>query len=301
MLKQAANLDRVFQALADPGRRTMVNRLTEGSASVSELAKPLSMSLAAVLQHVQVLEASGLIHSQKVGRTRTCSINASALRSAECWLSERRSIVERRLDRLGEYLADTADMADSPDRPGSRPTRPRAPKAISQSQSTRGEPMTMRSVIHDTFTIERTYPATQSRVFAAFASVEAKNAWGDTGDLEPADEDAGEEFDFRVGGRERFSHKWEGNNYRYDALYYDIVCDQRIVYSYEMYANDVRISVSIATIEFEKSGAGTALTYTEQGAYLDGIDGPEAPELRKGGTTEMLDNLTGYLQSQAAT
>jgi hypothetical protein len=69
------------------------------------------------------------------------------------------------------------------------------------------------------------------------------------------------------------------------------------VYSYEMYANDARISVSVTTIEFAKSGDGTALTYIEQGAYLDGID---QPELRKEGTTEMLDNLTGYLQSQAA-
>jgi uncharacterized protein YndB with AHSA1/START domain len=161
--------------------------------------------------------------------------------------------------------------------------------------------MTARSVIHDTFTIERTYPATPSRVFAAFSSAEAKDTWGDTGDLEPADGAAGAaEFDFRVGGRERFGHKWQGNTYRYDAMYYDIVPDQRIVYSYEMYANDARISVSVTTIEFAKSGDGTALTYTEQGAYLDGIDGPDAPELRKEGTTEMLDNLTGYLQRQAA-
>ncbi len=160
--------------------------------------------------------------------------------------------------------------------------------------------MTARSVIHDTFVIERTYPATPSRVFAAFASAEAKNSWGDTGDLEPAGEqDAGAtEFDFRVGGQERFSHKWQGTTYRYGAIYYDIVPDQRLVYSYEMYADDVRISVSVATIEFAKSSDGTALTWTEQGAYLDGIDGAEAPALRMGGTAEMLDLLTGYLQRQ---
>ena len=161
--------------------------------------------------------------------------------------------------------------------------------------------MTGHSVIHDTFTIERTYPAAPSRVFAAFASAEAKNIWGDTGDLEPAEGDAGVcEFDFRPGGRERFSHKWQGTNFRYDALYYDIVPDQRIVYCYEMYADGARISVSVTTIEFVKMGDGTALTYTEQGAFLDGIDGPEAPALRKGGTAEMLDNLTAYLQSQPA-
>jgi len=160
--------------------------------------------------------------------------------------------------------------------------------------------MTARSVIHDTFTIERTYPAAPSRVFAAFASAEAKNTWGDTGDLEPADGDAGvAEFDFRVGGRERHGFTWSGTTYRYDALYYDIVPDHRIVYSYEMYANNTRISVSVTTIEFAMSGDGTALIFTEQGAYLDGIDGADAPNLRKEGTMEMLDNLTGYLQSQA--
>jgi uncharacterized protein YndB with AHSA1/START domain len=158
--------------------------------------------------------------------------------------------------------------------------------------------MTARSVIHDTFTIERIYPAAPSRVFAAFASEEAKSTWGDTGDLEPADGPA--EFDFRVGGRERFSHTWQGTTYRYDALYYDIVPDQRIIYSYEMYADDARISVSVTTIEFAKSGDGTALTYTEQGAYLDGIDGPGAAALRREGTAEMLGNLTGYLRAQAA-
>jgi uncharacterized protein YndB with AHSA1/START domain len=163
--------------------------------------------------------------------------------------------------------------------------------------------MSTRSVIHDTFVIERTYPATPSRVFAAFASAEAKNNWGDTGDLEPADEQhtGPAEFDFRVGGREHFSHKWQGTTYRYDAVYYDIVPDQRLVYCYEMYADDVRISVSVATIEFAKSADGTALTWTEQGSYLDGIDGAEAPALRRGGTTEMLDGLASYLQRQAAT
>jgi DNA-binding transcriptional ArsR family regulator len=106
MLDQTADLDRVFQALADPGRRVMVERLSQGPASVSELARPLDMSLAAVLQHVQVLEASGLVRSQKTGRTRTCSINPTALRSAEQWISGRRALWERRLDRLGEYLQD---------------------------------------------------------------------------------------------------------------------------------------------------------------------------------------------------
>ena len=103
------DLDRVFRALADPGRRRILERLSQGPASVSEVGKPLSMSLAAVLQHVQILEASGLVRSRKLGRTRTCSLNAAALRPAESWISERRTFTERRLDRLGEYLAATAD------------------------------------------------------------------------------------------------------------------------------------------------------------------------------------------------
>jgi DNA-binding transcriptional ArsR family regulator len=106
MLNQTADLDRVFQALADPGRRLMVERLSLGPASVSELARPLTMSLAAVVQHVQVLEACGLVRSEKIGRTRTCNINPAALRSAEHWITERRTSWERRLDRLGDYLAD---------------------------------------------------------------------------------------------------------------------------------------------------------------------------------------------------
>ncbi|HUZ55511.1 MAG TPA: metalloregulator ArsR/SmtB family transcription factor [Streptosporangiaceae bacterium] len=120
MLDQVADLDRVFQALADPGRRLMVERLSQGPASVSELGRPLAMSLAGVVQHVQVLEASGLILSQKVGRTRTCSINPAALQSAESWISARRALCGRHLDRLGDYLADTADS------PGTHPAGPRS-------------------------------------------------------------------------------------------------------------------------------------------------------------------------------
>jgi len=116
MLNQVADLDRVFQALADPGRRLMVERLSRGPASVSELGQPLAMSLAAVVQHVQVLEASGLVRTQKVGRTRTCRIEPAALRSAEAWIAERRTLWERRLDRLGEYLA-SPESADSPEPP----------------------------------------------------------------------------------------------------------------------------------------------------------------------------------------
>jgi DNA-binding transcriptional ArsR family regulator len=95
----------MFQALADSTRRVMVERLSRGPASVGELAEPLTMSLPAVLQHLQVLEASGLVRSEKVGRVRTCRIDPKALRTAEQWISARRTSWERRLDRLDHYLA----------------------------------------------------------------------------------------------------------------------------------------------------------------------------------------------------
>lgn len=107
MLNQTA-LDRVFHALADPSRRAMVDRLSRGPASVSELAEPFGLSLPAIVQHLQVLEASGLVTSQKVGRVRTCRIEPATLRGAEQWISERRTGWERRLDRLGQFLLDTA-------------------------------------------------------------------------------------------------------------------------------------------------------------------------------------------------
>src|SRR5262250_2176161 len=98
MLNQSAPLDLAFQALADPTRRAMVERLSRGPASVSELAKPLVMSLPAVMQHLAVLEGSGLVRSEKIGRVRTCHIEPKALRKAEQWISDRRTIWERRLD-----------------------------------------------------------------------------------------------------------------------------------------------------------------------------------------------------------
>jgi len=105
MLNQPRELDGVFHALADATRRQIVERLSRGPASVSELAEPLEMSLPAVLQHLQVLEGSGLVRSSKVGRVRTCHVETAALRTAERWMCERRATWERRLDRLGEFLA----------------------------------------------------------------------------------------------------------------------------------------------------------------------------------------------------
>lgn len=96
----------MFHALADPARRGMLDRLVGGPATVSDLAEPLAMSLPSVLQHLQVLEGSGLIRSQKHGRVRTCQLEPAAMRLAEQWLADRRTLWERKLDRLDAYLAE---------------------------------------------------------------------------------------------------------------------------------------------------------------------------------------------------
>ena len=105
MLNRSVQLDQMFQALADPSRRAMLERLCKGPASVSDLAKPFEMSLPAVLQHLQVLEQSGLVKTEKIGRVRTCSVETKALRSVEQWITGRRTAWERRFDRLGAFLA----------------------------------------------------------------------------------------------------------------------------------------------------------------------------------------------------
>lgn len=104
MLQHSAAIDTLFHALAEPARCRMVERLGLGPASVSELAAPLPMSLSAVAQHLRVLEASGLVRSEKRGRTRTCRLEPAALRAVEQWIAERRAGWERKLDRLGAYL-----------------------------------------------------------------------------------------------------------------------------------------------------------------------------------------------------
>ncbi len=155
--------------------------------------------------------------------------------------------------------------------------------------------MTERSVSHVTFVLERRYPAAPSRVFGAWASKEAKAIWMDDPDFKSDGTEP--ELDFRVGGHERFGGLTpQGTSYRYDATYYDIVPDQRIVYSYEMYDGDDRMSVSLSTVQIVPDGEGTRLIYTEQGAFLDGIDKPEA---REEGTGWLLDNLGTYLADRA--
>ena len=115
-------LDLVFQALSDPSRRTMVERLSRGPASVSDLAQPLDMSLPAVMQHLQVLETSGLVRSEKTGRVRICRIDPKAFAAAEGWFTKRRAAWERRFDRLEAFLAEE-EAEDATQRKSSKPRR----------------------------------------------------------------------------------------------------------------------------------------------------------------------------------
>jgi DNA-binding transcriptional ArsR family regulator len=120
MLNHSGALDRVFQALGDPTRRNLVERLIRGPASVSDLAQPLAMSLPAVMQHLSVLEASRLVRSEKVGRVRTCRIEPGPLRMAEEWIVAQRTQWEQRLDELGDYLAEPPESPRAPKSPGPR-------------------------------------------------------------------------------------------------------------------------------------------------------------------------------------
>lgn len=153
-----------------------------------------------------------------------------------------------------------------------------------------------RTVVHDTFVLERRYPASAQRVFGAWASQAAKDQWFGPDEQVEAFEHA---LDFRVGGRETIHARIVGQDatITLDALYQDIVDGQRIVYSYEMTMNGRRISVSVATIEFLSEGSGTVLILTEQGAYLDGLD---TRAQREEGTVALLDQLGTYLDKETA-
>ncbi len=109
MSERQVNIDRVFHALGDPTRRAIVDQLSAGPRSVSRLADPLGITLTAVAQHLQVLEESGLVQTEKVGRVRTCRIDPAGFSSLERWIRDHRSMWDQRLDRLGELLADPGE------------------------------------------------------------------------------------------------------------------------------------------------------------------------------------------------
>lgn len=155
--------------------------------------------------------------------------------------------------------------------------------------------MSARSTQHATFTIDRTYPASPARVFGAWATPAAKLRWFACHDDWPAADHA---LDFRPGGRESLRTGPPGGTvHGYEAVYFDIVPNERIVYAYEMRLDDRRITVSLATVEFTPAGTGTRLRFTEQGVFLDGYD--EVAD-REHGTRIGLDNLETMLRQEGA-
>ena len=153
--------------------------------------------------------------------------------------------------------------------------------------------MNQRSVEHGSFTLERTYGASPAEVFAAWADPAAKARW-----FKDPEEWVSEphELDFRVGGREVARGGPKGGPvHEYRAVYWDIVPEQRIVYTYEMLMDGTRVSVSLVAVEFSPDGAGTRLHLTEHGAFLDGLD---SPTRRKQGTGSLLDGLAEAIQKR---
>jgi uncharacterized protein YndB with AHSA1/START domain len=151
--------------------------------------------------------------------------------------------------------------------------------------------MTQRSTVHDTFVINRNFSFGRETVFAAWADVTAKARWfvGPKGW-----EMQRRELDFRAGGEECVAGRFpDGRTSRFVAHYYDIVPNERIIYAYEMYLNDVRISVSVATVEFKERADGTLLVITEQGVFLEAFDGARG---REEGTRVLVDQLQRALQ-----
>jgi uncharacterized protein YndB with AHSA1/START domain len=148
-----------------------------------------------------------------------------------------------------------------------------------------------RSTAHSTFVVERTYEAEPARVFEAWSDPAAKTRWFGP----PQKPEGAYSLDFQIGGREHLRiEQAAGPTYTFDAVYQDIVPGQRIIYTYEMHRGAERISVSVATVEIEELGAGTRLTLTEQGVFLDGLD---TPAEREHGTNALMDTLGTALQS----
>jgi uncharacterized protein YndB with AHSA1/START domain len=149
--------------------------------------------------------------------------------------------------------------------------------------------MNERSIAHGVFTVERTYKSAPAKVYQAWADPELKRQW--FGSPEPGN--MKHSFDFRVGGSEHSEGKGpDGGDYTFDVRYYDIVPDNRIVYAYDMELNGARISVSVATVEFQPSGTGTHLVITEHGAFLDGLD---TNDQRRTGTEWIADQLGAFV------
>jgi uncharacterized protein YndB with AHSA1/START domain/DNA-binding transcriptional ArsR family regulator len=245
----------------------MVDRLARGPAAISELAKPYAMSMSAVLQHLNVLEESGLVRSEKVGRVRTCRIVPRALDAVDRWAVEHRTRLERRLDRLETYL-DAGAREDK--------------ETI----------MSERTVKHSTIVVQRSFRASPARVFAAWANADERRRWDVPGDDWVIVE---HEQDFRVGGREssRFGPARDPA-YRSEGTFLDIVPEARIITAGTMHDHDARITATLCTVEICPEGTGTRLFLTDQSAFF----GQETEADRTEGWGEILDRLSAHLERE---
>ena len=232
----------------------MVERLVGGPASVTDLARPRPCRCRPPCQHLQVLEACGLFRSERRAGSGPAS-RAGRAAAAEGWISSQRAAWENRLDRLGEYLAD------SPPSPVSLNTSP---------PNTRMKKSTIdHYVTHATFSLERVYPVPAAQAFAAWADPAAKARWFACGRA------SGYQLDFRVGGREVNRGGPDGGPVMtFESFYRDIVPEMRIADSSTLSAGDEVMTVSVTTVEFRPAEGGTRLVLTEQGTFLDGSEEP---------------------------
>ena len=262
MLNHQAGLDRAFHALADPTRRAIVERLAREPASVSALARPLAMSLPAVMQHLAVLEASGLVRSEKSGRVRMCRVEPEALSLAERWINDRRTEWENRLDRLGDYLSTLANSG--------KPMNESAAKTMKPVQ------------------VSRTFHASRQRVFTAWSSAEAVKRWfAPTGFTVPE-----ARVELAVGGPfEVLMRSPTGEEHWARGVVREVSAFERLVIDFTIEEPNGRaLFRALTEVNFSDTLGGTRLDATQSYTVID-PDAAWMPEGAPQGWAQTLDNL----------
>ena len=235
MLNQLPPLDLTFQALADPTRRAMIERLSRSPVSVSDLARPLAMSLPAVMQHLAVLESSGLVVSQKVGRVRTCRLDPLALNHAQAWIAARRVEWERRLDRLGAYLEEMKSQGDSV-----IPDNERASSAAARSSRS---------------------PAASPRPARWCSRLGAAPSMSSAGSARRAARFPRPKVDFRPGGAFAVCMRLpDGQDFWSRGQYGEIAPPDRLTFTSSVIVGGEKKFTALTTVTFTDDGAGTPMS-----------------------------------------